>query len=129
MAATSRLLSRNFLLAGALLYAVGCGLTWAKHPVPEAVLTERWDQMYEAAISAGASMGYQVEYQDRKNGMLKLLNKVGTTEYRIEVRMGRLDGGETGYFVKGNAGGQVINPVIKSQVQNVEAAINEVVSK
>lgn len=113
-----------FLITGVaiLIGLVGCGFAAKSIIIPESKYTANYDKMFEAAISAGAGLGYHPEYQDKKTGVIKLLHQVGSTAYRITVQFGRLEG-QTGVKVTGIAGTDLINPFIASEVQKIENAI------
>jgi len=74
--------------------------------------------MFSAAIIKGAEMSYQVENQDKENGLLTLTHKIGTTTYRITVMFK-----EDSVTVRGQVAEDFVNPFINGDVQKIEDAI------
>jgi hypothetical protein len=89
-----------------------------KIPIDPKVAAKNYNKMFDAAISAGAKNYFSVEYEDRKNGLLKLTRKAGKSEYRIQVQF-RQDS----YSVLGSWSKGPINPLVRGWVKEVEDAI------
>lgn len=110
-----------------ILTLIGCAFAIKPTVVHEEKYIANYDKMFEAAINAGAGLGYHPEFKDKKQGMIKLLKKVMTNEYRITVQFGKLEsyGGKLGFQVSGQAAKDIVNPFISNEVQKITDAINK----
>lgn len=119
---------RKLLPLGMIVLTIvlsGCPFAIKDVPMSEEKYKANYDNMFEAAIDAGTTLGYHVEFKDKEKGMIKLLKKVMSNDYRILVQFGNLRsyGGQLGFQVFGQTK-DIVNPFINSEVQEIIAAIN-----
>lgn len=98
----SALVKINLVLVLSIIL-MGCG-TILRGPMtlPMDKYKSNYDKMFEAAIAAAAKDEFSVEYQDRKNGLLKFHKKIGAENSRVNVQFleDKLENGEPIGIVK-----------------------------
>ena len=120
---------RNLLGLGIIIMIIiltGCPFSIKPVLVPEENYKANYDKMFKAAIDAGTTLGYHVEFKDKERGMIKLLKQIMDNNYRITVQFGKLRtyGGKLGFQVYGQAK-DIVNPFIGKEVQEITDAINK----
>ena len=120
---------RKFLGLGMIIMIIvltGCPFAIKPVLVPEENYKANYDKMFEAAINAGITLGYHAEFEDKEKGMIKLLKKIMSNNYRITVQFGELRsyGGKLGFQVFGQTK-DIVNPFIEREVQQITDAISK----
>jgi hypothetical protein len=116
------MIAKKLVFISSVLLLSACSLAALRQPVsydPQS-FENNYDNMFSAAISAGAVMSYEVEYQDKEHGLLKMIHRVGNSTYRITVVFA-----QTNFRAQGEVENDLLNPFIASQVKKVEDAIIE----
>lgn len=113
--------TKKLLLLIAVLFLFSCAQI-VRNPVtfdPQ-VFIDKYDKMFDAAISKGTQMSYHIDQQDREYGLIKMSRKSGNSTYTIVV-----DFDENSFTVKGEINTDLINPFIGTDTALIEEAIKK----
>lgn len=108
-----------------LLIAVLCLFSCAqvvRNPVtfePQ-LFIDKYDKMFDAAISKGTQMSYHIDQQDREYGLIKMSRQSGNSTYTIVV-----DFDQDSFTVKGEINTDLFNPFIGEDAKLIEEAIKK----
>lgn len=105
----------------AVLFLFSCAQV-VRNPVTfdSQVFIDKYDKMFDAAISKGTLMSYHIDQQDREYGLIKMSRKSGNSTYTIVV-----DFDQDSFTVKGEINTDLINPFIGTDTELIEEAIKK----